>query len=72
MTAEERAQDRRQRMVVRVIRDGYDDGSFDEEFWSGLGAEKRYEAAWQCVLDWAAFNKSSKVFQDYFAQQIGQ
>ena len=42
-------------MTVRVIRDGYDDGSFDAEFWGGLSAEKRFEAAWQCVLDWAAF-----------------
>jgi spermidine/putrescine-binding protein len=24
------------------------------------------------TLDWSAFNKSSKIFQDYFAQQIGQ
>ena len=57
MDSEERARDRRQRMTVDVIREGHDDGAFDLVFWGSVSAEQRFSAAWQCVLDWAAFKR---------------
>ena len=40
-------------MTRKVATDG-DDGSFEREFWARQSPQQRFEAAWQCVLDWAA------------------
>lgn len=41
--------------MVRVLRNRQeDDGSFDLEFWSRVGAEGRFAAAWEMVSEVAA------------------
>ena len=38
--------------MARVLRDGApDDGFFDIEFWRRVGAEGRFAAAWEMVLE---------------------
>ena len=38
--------------MARVLRNGTrDDGSFDIEFWRRIGAEGRFAAAWEMVLE---------------------
>ena len=38
--------------MVRVLRDGTrDDGAFDLEFWSRVGAEGRFAAAWEMTSE---------------------
>lgn len=46
--------------MVRKISTAEDDGAFDREFWSRQSPEQRFEAAWQCVLDWAAMKGVSE------------
>ncbi len=40
--------------MTRKLPTNEDDGAFDREFWARQTAEQRFEAAWQCVLDYAA------------------
>ena len=43
-------------IMSRVLRNHQkDDGSFDLEFWRKVGAEGRFAAAWEMVLEAAAF-----------------
>lgn len=46
--------------MVRKVRTNEEDGSFDREFWAKQSPEQRFEAAWQCVLDWAAMKGVSE------------
>jgi hypothetical protein len=39
------------KITARLIRMKDDDRSFDLEFWQQAGAEARFAAAWQMVLD---------------------
>lgn len=39
------------RFKTRLIRRDEDDGSFDREFWQGLGHEAIFAAAWEMVAE---------------------
>ena len=39
---------------VAVSRSAEEVERFDRAFWASQTPEGRFEAAWQCVLDWAA------------------
>lgn len=53
MPEHQRQADRRARFsMVRVLRSVKDDdGSFDLEFWERVGAEGRFAAAWEMVIE---------------------
>ena len=46
--------------MTRKVASGDEDGSFDREFWARQTVEQRLEAAWQCVLDYAAMKVMSE------------
>lgn len=61
MTEQQRQADRRARVsMVRVLRSVKDDdGSFDLEFWERVGAEGRFAAAWEMVVETEAMRGES-------------
>ena len=44
----------RQGWTSQVSRTPEEVEAFDQRFWAKTTPEQRFEAAWQCVLDWAA------------------
>ena len=47
-------------MTARLVRRGEAEAEFDREFWAHQSPEQRFEAAWQCVLDYAAMKVISE------------
>lgn len=44
-------------VMARRVRLGEDDGRFDLEFWQRVGAEGRFAAAWDAVVDLVRMGK---------------
>ncbi len=47
------AEDTTEKRIIteRLVRRGADDGSFDRSFWESVGAEGRFAAAWDMVVE---------------------
>lgn len=51
-TPEERAEDRRKRIVEHVVRPEEDPEAFDKAFWASMSGEERVDVFWGMVQDW--------------------
>lgn len=56
--------------IAKLIKHSQMDRSFDLEFWKKLGAEARFNAAWQMVLEVNTIKKKKDVYESRLQRSV--